>query len=77
MYDWYITIAVILIAGCMMVRANMRMGKPRKDGRPNQVPWGFVMMFSGFVIFVAFIHIMNMGGLETGPEHSLMGRMGR
>jgi hypothetical protein len=57
-----------------MARANFRMGKPRRDGRPNQVPWGIVMVICMLGIFVMVVHLMNLGGFETGPEHSLLGR---
>ncbi|WP_300380100.1 hypothetical protein [Henriciella sp.] len=77
MAGWIITITVIVIGVAGIVMANFRMGKIRKDGRPNQVPWGMVMVFCVLAIFMAVVHGINLAGFETGPEHSLLGRFGR
>lgn len=74
MSDWIIPLGLIAVFIALIVRANARMGKPRKDGRPNRVPWGFLMVFCALGIFLMVVHLFNVAGFETGPEHSLMGR---
>lgn len=76
MAEWIIPIIAVSFFTGVIVRANQRMGKIRKDGRPNRVPWGLVMVFCVLGIFMTLVHLMNLAGLETGPEHSLMGRFG-
>lgn len=76
MLSWIITGLVIALCVGGIALANARMGGVRKDGRPNQVPWGFVMVFCGLGIFLAVVHAINLAGFETGPEHGLLGRFG-
>ncbi|WP_084398085.1 hypothetical protein [Henriciella aquimarina] len=77
MASWIITLSVITALTGMIVFANRKMGGMRKDGRPNQVPWGLVMVMCVLGIFIAFVHAINLAGFETGPEHGLLGRFGR
>ena len=72
--SWIITIAVIAAGVTGIFLANRRLGKIRKDGRPNQVPWGMVMVGSILAIFMAVVHGINLAGFETGPEHGFFGR---
>ena len=74
MFEWIASTAVIVALGALIAHANRRLGNPRKDGRPNQVPWGLVMVFCALGIFMMLVHLMNLAGFETGPEHSLLGR---
>ena len=76
MADWIPTLIVILLLLAGLVFANRKMGSVRKDGRPNQVPWGFVMVTCAFGLFIAVVHVINLAGFETGPEHGLLGRFG-
>ena len=77
MLAWIITIAVILAAGGGIFAASRKLGGVRRDGRPNQVPWGLVMVFCVLVLFLAMVHAINLAGFETGPEHGFLGRFGR
>lgn len=55
--------------------AHGKLGTVRqKDQRPHQVPWGLVMIACVFGIFLIVVHLMNLVGVETGPENSLFGR---
>lgn len=74
MGSWIITVCVIAALIALIVLANSKMGGVRKDGRPNQVPWGMVMVFCALGIFLAIVHAINLAGFETGPEHGLLGR---
>lgn len=46
----------------------------KKDQRPHQVPWGLVMIGCVFGIFLVVVHLMNLIGVDTGPENSMFGR---
>lgn len=70
-----ITILVFIAAAGGVFFASQKMGGVRKDGRPNQVPWGLVMVGCILVGFLAMVHGINLMGVETGPEHGLLGRM--
>lgn len=74
MPEWILPTVVIAGLVGLIAWANFRMGKIRKDGRPNQVPWGMVMVMCALGIFIMVVHLMNIAGFETGPEHSLLGR---
>ncbi|MGB3626093.1 MAG: hypothetical protein WA989_09700 [Henriciella sp.] len=76
MAQWIIPVIALFVFLGLIVQANRKMGGVRKDGRPNQVPWGLVMVFCALGIFVTMVHMINLAGFETGPEHSLMGRFG-
>ena len=74
MLEWFLPVLIIAVLAGIIARANARMGKPRKDGRPNQVPWGIVLVLCVLGIFIMVVHLINVAGFETGPEHSLLGR---
>ena len=72
--DWIIslTIAAGLIA--LGVFAHSKIGTVRKkDQRPHQVPWGLVMIGCVFGLFLVVVHLLNLVGVETGPENSIFG----
>ncbi len=71
---WIPPVGFIFIFAALIVLSNQKLGGTRKDGRPNQVPWGIVMVFCAMGIFIAIVHLLNVAGFETGPEHSLLGR---
>lgn len=69
-----ITIAVVALAGLGIFLSSRKLGGMRKDGRPHQVPWGLVMVACVLVLFLAMVHLINLAGFETGPEHGFFGR---
>ena len=77
MIAWIIPSSVMLLLGALAYLATRKIGTVRKDGRPHQVPWGIVMVFCVLGIFIALVHMINLAGFETGPEHGLLGRFGR
>lgn len=77
MIAWIIPGLAMLGFGLLAFIASRKIGTVRKDGRPHQVPWGIVMVFCVLGMFVALVHMINLAGFETGPEHGLLGRMGR
>ncbi|QYI99596.1 hypothetical protein KUV46_09545 [Thalassovita mediterranea] len=74
MLDWIIPIGLIALFIAIMVYSNLRLGKPRRDGRPNKLPWGIIMVFCMLGVFLMVVHLFNLAGFETGPEHSILGR---
>lgn len=74
MFAWIITLGIIIAAGGGIFLSSRKMGGIRRDGRPNQVPWGLVMVGCTLVLFLAMVHVINLAGFETGPEHGFFGR---
>ncbi len=50
--------------------ANWKAGQPWDDMKPKVIPWRIVMIFSMFAVILALVHLANLSGIETGPEHS-------
>lgn len=74
MLDWILTLgglAGFIVLGFV---ANKRAGLPWNDARPRVVPWRFVIIISGFACVVLLVHLVNLAGIETGPENSPFGR---
>ena len=54
--------------------ANKKAGEPRNDERPSRIKWPFVLILTGFCFVVLFVHLINIAGIETGPDKSPFGR---
>lgn len=75
MLNWFISIGLMVLMAVLGIHAHSKLGTVRKkDQRPHQVPWGLVMVGCVFVLFLVLVHIMNLLGVETGPEHGMFGR---
>ena len=75
MLDWFISIGLIVCMGTLGIYAHSKLGTVRKkDQRPHQIPWGLVMVGCVFALFLIVVHMMNLIGVETGPEHGMFGR---
>lgn len=75
MLDWIISLSLAAGFIALGIFAQSKMGTVRKkDQRPHQVPWGLVMIGCVFAIFLIVVHLMNLLGVETGPENSMFGR---
>lgn len=74
MLDWIISLS---LAACFIglgVFAHSKQGTIReKDQRPHQVPWGMVMIGCVFALFLIIVHLLNLIGVDTGPENSMFG----
>lgn len=64
----------ILAAIGFAVFSSHRAGLPRDDLKPKKLPWTLLMILSGFLAFILLVHMFNVLGFETGPEHGLFGR---
>ena len=75
MLDWIISLSLAAAFIALGVFAHAKIGTVRKkDQRPHQVPWGLVMVGCVFGLFLIVVHIMNLVGVDTGPENSIFGR---
>ncbi len=75
MFDWIISLSLAVFFIGFGIFAQSKLGTVRKkDQRPHQVPWGLVMIGCVFGIFMVVVHLMNLIGVDTGPEHSMFGR---
>ena len=75
MLDWIISSALALGFIALGVFSHSKLGTVRKkDQRPHQVPWGLIMIGCVFGLFMIVVHILNLVGVETGPENSMFGR---
>lgn len=54
--------------------ANKKAAEPRNDERPSRIPWPLVIIFAAFCFVVLFVHLINIAGVETGPDKSPFGR---
>lgn len=75
MLDIILSSLTALCALGLGIFAQRKMGTVRKDQRPHQVPWGLIMIGCVFVLFMVFVHLLNVLGVETGPENSFLGRI--
>lgn len=73
--DWTLTIIGLVMCGAAYWFSSYRAGLPRDDMKPKRLPWHLFMVLSAFAGAMVFVHVINLVGVETGPENSLLGRM--
>lgn len=74
MLDLILTVFGLSAISVLAFVANKRAGQPRNDLKPSRIPWALVLIFSGFLFVVLFVHLINIAGIETGPDKSPFGR---
>ena len=74
MLDWIITIGALAMCVGLAIFSSWKASQPWDDLRPRIVPWRMVMLVTAFAGILALVHLINLAGLETGPEHSMFGR---
>ena len=74
MLDWILTLSGLVASAILGIVANWRAGLPWNDSKPRIVPWRPVIVLSGFLFVVLLVHVVNLVGVETGPENSPFGR---
>ena len=72
--DFIFTVTAMICSVMLAIVANWRAGLPWNDAKPRILPWRLILIFSGFVFVVLLIHLVNLAGVETGPEQSPFGR---
>jgi len=72
--DWIISITCAVLFSGLGFHAHSKLGTVRKDERPHLLPWGLIMVGCVFGIVLVIVHIFNIVGIETGPEHGPLGR---
>ena len=71
MLDWIISLTIAACLAGLGVFAQSKIGTYRKsDQRPHRLPWGLIMVGCVFGIFLVVVHLLNLAGLETGPENT-------
>lgn len=66
--QFVLTLAVLVAAVLVIARMIVLEKRPRKDLNPRLIPTTPVMIASGFVALLAFIHLINLAGLHTGRQ---------
>lgn len=74
MTDFIVTGAALAVCLILGLVANWKAGQPWNDAKPRVLPWRLIMIFSVFGFVLALVHMLNLAGFETGPEHGLFGR---
>ena len=74
MLDLYLTLAGLVGMLALCVLANWRAGLPWNDLKPRRVPWRLVLILAAFGVVILLVHLVNLAGLETGPDKSPFGR---
>jgi hypothetical protein len=64
-----LTLLVLMVALLLTARMIILEKRPRKDLKPRLIPTTLVMIASGFVALLAFIHLINLVGIHTGRYH--------
>lgn len=64
--QFLITLLVLVAALAAVVRMVVLEKRPRSDLNPRLIPTTPVMIASGFVALLAFIHLVNLVGVHTG-----------
>ncbi len=64
-----LTLLVLMAALLLTARMIILEKRPRKDLNPRLIPTTPVMIASGFVALLAFIHLINLVGIHTGRYH--------
>lgn len=74
MLDWILTTVALAATAGLALFANWKAGQPWDDLRPRLLPWRLILIFAVFAFLLAAVHLANLFGIETGPEHSPFGR---
>jgi len=64
--QFYLTAIVLVVAVLIIERMIVIEKRPRNDLNPRLIPTTPVLIASGFVALLAFIHLINLVGLHTG-----------
>ncbi|MEL7481021.1 MAG: hypothetical protein AAGJ29_05635 [Pseudomonadota bacterium] len=75
--DLAFTLAGLAAVLGIAVLSNWQAGREWNGLRPRIIPWKFVLILSGFLAIVLIVHVVNLLGVETGPDQSPFSRIGR
>ena len=54
----------------LFVLSSHRAGLPRDDLKPKLLPWRLFIVLAAFWTVLMLVHLVNILGVETGPENS-------
>ena len=74
MLNWIVSIGALVLCLGLAIYGNWKAAQPWDDAKPRLLPWRLIMIFAGFGALLAIVHMLNLAGFETGPEHGLLGR---
>ncbi len=74
MLDWILTSVALSGTAGLALFANWKASQPWDDLRPRVLPWRAILILAVFGFLLAAVHLANLSGIETGPEHSPFGR---
>ena len=74
MLDIILTLSGLVGMLVLGLVANWRAGLPWNDLKPRRVPWRLVLILAAFGFVILLVHLVNLAGLETGPDKSPFGR---
>ena len=72
--DLILSVCGLLVMIGFAAFCSHRAGLPRDDMKPKRLPWTLLMIVSGFIALMIFVHLINLWGYETGPGKGLFGR---
>jgi hypothetical protein len=67
--QFMLTAFVLVAAVLVIIRMVILERRPRNDLNPRLIPTTPVMIVSGFVALLAFIHLINLVGFHTGKNY--------
>ena len=72
--DLIISLAALAACIAFGIFANWKAAQPWDDMKPRKLPWRFFIIVAGFGAFLTIVHLVNLAGVETGPENSPFGK---
>ncbi|MEM6626318.1 MAG: hypothetical protein AAF719_06405 [Pseudomonadota bacterium] len=68
--DWALTCLGLAAGVGLFALSSWRAGKPHDGPDPRMIPWRLLIIFAGFWTILMIVHLVNLAGLETGPDKS-------
>ncbi|MFC6199019.1 hypothetical protein [Ponticaulis profundi] len=65
-----ITLVGLVFGVGLFFLSSHRAGLPRDDMRPRVLPWRLFIVLSAFWTLLMLVHLVNIFGIETGPDKS-------
>jgi VIT1/CCC1 family predicted Fe2+/Mn2+ transporter len=63
-----VTIALVVAFGLLAGLFGWLGARPKIPGKPQMVPWQFLMMLTAALALLMLVHLLNLFGLQTGGQ---------